>query len=222
MLSSFSGKENQLWKISDSYNGLYKITNKQFPKYQLASKSPFAEGNKLGLANSEKSTDFGWKLIEVCETKQTAYKSHTIPCTIEAEDFDSGCSGQAFYDTDEVNEGGQYRIKEGVDIEVSSAGSYNIGWTRRGEWLSYTVDVKKTSSYQISFFIASSYDSGKLHLECDAVDLTGTISIPNTGGFQKWGVINKNVKLEAGQHELKLVIDGELLNIDKMVFAEMK
>jgi hypothetical protein len=88
--------------------------------------------------------------------------------------------------------------------------------------MAYTVTVNKSATYHVSFYISSSYDSGKLHLECDGSDKTGIISIPNTKGFQNWEVIKKTVKLDAGQHVLKLVVDGDLLNIDKMVFEEIK
>jgi hypothetical protein len=35
-------------------------------------------------------------------------------------------------------------------------------------------------------------------------------------------VIKKTTKLDAGQHLLKLVINGDCVNLDKMVFKEIK
>jgi hypothetical protein len=52
------------------------------------------------------------------------------------------------------------------------------------------------------------------------VDKTGTISVPSTSGFQNWEVVTKTVTLNAGQRLLKLVVDGDFFNIDKMVFTE--
>ena len=221
-ISHFTGNDNQFWKIENAYNGLFRISNKQFPNIILSVNTPLVEGIKAGLLKSENGASFGWKLLEICEMKQEAYKPHTIPCTIEAEDFDTGCPGDAYYDKDDINQGGQYRPNEGVDIEKCSSGGYNVGWTQAGEWMAYTVTVSKSAAYQVSFTIASSYDSGKFHLECDGKNKTGTISVPNTIGFQNWKVITKNVSLDAGQHVLKLVVDGELWNIDKMVFEEIK
>ena len=220
-IAHITGKDNQLWKMENSYNALIKISNKQFPEKILSVSSPIKEGAKAGFLASAKGASFGWKLLEVCEMKQEAFKPHTIPCSIEAEDFDTGCPGDAYFDRDDVNEGGQYRTG-GVDIEKCSAGGYNVGWMRAGEWTAYTVTVSKPATYQVSFTIASSYDSGKFHLECDDTDKTGIISVPNTQGFQNWQVIKKNVTLDAGQHVLKLVVDGDLWNIDKMVFEETK
>ena len=222
VISTITGKDNQLWKIEDARNGLFQISNKKFSNIMLSVNSPAAEGNKAEALNSESSSLSGWKLMEVCEMKQDAFGPNHIPGTIEAEDFDTGCAGDAFYDRDDINEGGQYRPGEGVDIEKCSAGGFNIGWTNRGEWLAYTVTVSKTATYRISFLVASAYDSGMLHLECDGADKTGIISIPNTAGFQNWEAIYKTVNLDAGRHVLKVTVDGALLNLDKMVFEEVK
>jgi alpha-L-fucosidase len=218
--SEFSGKDNQYWEIENAHNALLKISNKQFPSIILSVNAPLSAGMKAGLLNSENGSFFGWRLSEVCEMKEEAFKPHTIPGTVEAEDYDTGCPGDVYYDADENNQGRQYRPDEGVDIDTCSAGGYTLGWTRAGEWLSYTVTVSKSASYRISFHVASAYDSGKLHLEYDGADKTGTVSIPNTAGFQNWAVVQKTVKLETGQHVLKVVVDGDLLNLDKMVFEE--
>jgi alpha-L-fucosidase len=220
-ISNSTGKDNQLWKIDDAHSGLLIISNKQFPNMILAVSDSLAEGSKIEVINSENGS-YKWKLMEVCELKQEAYEPHTIPVTIEAEDYDVGCEGDAYYDSDDINQGGQYRPNRGVDIEKCSAGGYNIGWTNIGDWMAYTVNVNKTATYDVSFHVASSYDSGKFHLESDGVDQTGVISVPNTKGFQNWTVVKKSIKLNAGQHVLKFVVDGDLFNIDKIVFEEGK
>jgi alpha-L-fucosidase len=222
VISNFVGKDNQFWEIDDVHNGLFRISNKQFPNILLSVNSALTEGNKAELLNSENGSFFGWKLIEVCELKQEAFKPNIIPGTVEAEDFDIGCPGDAYYDADESNQGRQYRPNEGVDIDTCSAGGFTLGWTRAGEWLTYTVTVSKSAVYRISFYVASAYNSGKLHLECDGADKTGIISIPNTTGFQNWEVVPRTMKLDEGQHILKVVVDGDLLNLDKMVFEEIK
>lgn len=221
-LSKFTGNENQFWKIEDARNGLFRISNKKFPQLTLSVNNSLSEGEKAGLQNSSNSTPAGWKFMEVCEIKQEAFKPHIVPGTIEAEDFDAGCAKDAYNDRDEINEGGQYRLNQGVDIERCSAGGYNVGWTYTGDWMAYTVTVSKSTTYQVSFFVASSYDSGKFHLECDGKDIIGIVSVPNTAGFQNWEVITKTIKLDAGQHLLKIVVDGSFFNLDKTLFEELK
>jgi len=212
---------NQLWRLEDAYNGLIRISNKQFPNRILSVNTPFAKGNMAELQDSENGSSSVWKLMEVCEIRQEAFKPHTVPGIIEAEDFDIGCPGDAYYDGDDINEGGQYRPTEGVDIESCSAGGYNVGWTHTGEWIAYTVTVKKSANYQVSFYIASNFDNAKMHLECDGENKTGIISIPNTSGYQSWDVVKKVIKLDTDQHVLKLVVDGDFLNLDKMIFEKI-
>lgn len=217
--STCTGADNQQWKIDESFEGLLKITNKQFTGCALSVNSEIANGTKANLVKiGEQST--GWKLLEVCETKQTAYKPHTIPGTIEVEDFDLGCPGDAYFDKDEGNSGGQYRPNEGVDIEVCKAGGYNTGWANSGEWTAYTVTVAKSGNYKLSLFVATPAEGGKLHVEFDGVDKTGLISVMNTGGYQNWKTVSKLVQLTAGQHVMKIYLDNadSGLNMDKVVF----
>ena len=217
--SDNSGGDNQLWKINNVHNGFVKISNKQFPDMLLSIDNSLAEGSNAELSNS-KNGSFKWKLIEVCEIKEEAYKPHSIPGTVEVEDYDTGCPGDAYYDSDDINQGGRYRPNEGVDIDTCSEGGYTLGWTNAGEWLAYTVMVDKPATYSVSFYIATTTDNTKLHLECDGENKTGIVSIPNTKGFQSWEIVKRNIKLDAGKHILKLVIDGGPLNVDKMVFTE--
>jgi alpha-L-fucosidase len=221
IISDYSGNENQLWKLDDAHNGMLRISSKQYPDRILSVNLPFEEGNMAELQGSGNGSSSIWKLKEVCETRQEAFTLHTVPGIIEAEDFDIGCPGDSYYDRDEINEGGQYRTAEGVDIEKCSTGSYNVGWTHTGEWMAYTVTVKKSANYQVSFYIASNFDNAKMHLECDGENITEVISIPNTSGFQSWEVVKKTVKLDTGQHVLKLVVDGDFFNLDKMLFKEI-
>ena len=222
IVSDFTGGDNQFWKIENVRNGLLKISNKQFPNSVLSVNTILSEGEKVGLVNSNDLSPFGWQFMEVCEMKQEAFKSHVIPGTIEAEDYDSGCPGDAYYDRGMENSGGQYRQSEGVDIEKCSTGGYNVGWTFTDEWMAYTVSVSKTATYRVTFHIASTSDNSKLHLECDGENKTGIITLPNTAGFQTWEVVKKEVKLDEGKHVLKILIDGDGLNLDKMVFEEIK
>ena len=216
-LSDFTGNDNQLWKIDNSFNALYKISNKQFSDLSLSVNGGIKEGNIAEMVSVPDSS-FGWRLMEVCELKQEAFKPNNIPGIIEAENFDIGCPGDAYFDKDEVNAGGKYRQNQPVDIDTCSAGTYLVGWTNPGEWLAYTVSVKKSANYQISFYLATIYDTAKLHLECDGSDKTGIISVPNTAGFQNWTVVMKKIKLDAGEHVMKLYIDNGGFNVDKMVF----
>jgi alpha-L-fucosidase len=215
-IAAVSDNDNQIWRIEDAHGGLFKITNTQFPPKALAVYGALNDGSVSGLSASD-SSSFKWVLHEVCETKQTAYKKHVIPGTIEAEDYDIGCPDDAYHDSDEINRGGKYRPGEGVDIDVYEGG-YTLGWVSEGEWLVYTVDVAQAGRYDLILSLAGNSDHAKLHVEFDGADKTGSISVPNTGGFQTFENVKRTLELEAGQHQMKVFIEAGPFNLDKVVF----
>ena len=141
-----------------------------------------------------------------------------IPGRIEAEAYNSGGEGVGYHDTDSANNGGAYR-SEGVDIETCSEGGYNVGWTNAGEWLKYTVSVSAGGSYNLTIRYASTSD-GSLHIEDEnGNNLTGSVSLPSTGGWQTWQSKVVPVTLATGNHTLKLVEDTGGYNLNYLNFA---
>jgi hypothetical protein len=132
-----------------------------------------------------------------------------IPGTVQCEDFDEGGSGSAYADNSAENEGGEYRDTE-VDISVSEGpgGGYTLSFVGAGEWLQYTVDVGSGGRYNFSFMIASDGAGGTFHLEVDGEDVTGPMTVPNTGGWQSWQLLVKSgVVLQPGEQTWRLVMD---------------
>ncbi len=130
--------------------------------------------------------------------------------TLQAENFDNGGEGVAYHDADAANLGGKYRTGEGVDIETvaNDTGSYDVGWVKAGEWLGYTVHVDATGTYDLNFAVAAASSNGEFHVELDGNDISGPLTIPNTGGWQNWQKLPKNgVQLTQGDHFLKLMMD---------------
>jgi alpha-L-fucosidase len=216
-VTQFNDSDGQYWKIDLSYEEMLLISTRQNPSQYLSINNDKASltGDK-GLASN-------WKLLEICETIQSPYKPHSIPGTIEVEDFDHGCAGDAWFDRDDNNAGGQYRTDTGVDIEVSSAGGYNVGWTNTGEWLAYSVEVLREGDYELTFYVASNSGSGKIRLESEDKNLTGTISLPNTGGYQQWKPVKTSLRLKAGKQVLKIYVEysNSDFNLDKMTFRKI-
>ncbi|NQT24340.1 carbohydrate-binding protein [candidate division KSB1 bacterium] len=145
-----------------------------------------------------------------------------IPGTIQAEDYDTGGEGLAYHDTDTENSGGEYR-SEGVDIEVCGEGGYNVGWINADEWLEYTINVASTGTYDLEMRIARSpIGSSSLHVESDGNDVTGIMTVPSTGGWQTWTSINQTgVSLTAGQHVLRIYMDGGSFNLNRITFTSV-
>ncbi len=153
----------------------------------------------------------------VVSTVQTPYAGViALPGTIEAENFDKGGQGIAYYDNDANNISNGYRTTEGVDIEACSEGGFNLAYSNSGEWTEYTVNVASTGSYNIATRVASPI-GGSFHIEMDGANVTGTLTAPNTGGWQNWVNVSKTVLLTAGQHIMRFYIDTKEFNTHKFV-----
>jgi probable HAF family extracellular repeat protein len=151
--------------------------------------------------------------------------SHAVPGIIQAEDYDGGGQNVGYFDTTVNNEGDAYRDDD-VDIQATSdgGGGYNVGWTSRGEWLQYTVNVASAGTYRLDLRVAANGAGGRLHLESNGVDKSGPIIIPNTGGWQAWQTVSAPVTLAPGLQRLRLVIDaagptGIVGNINRLQFT---
>lgn len=141
-----------------------------------------------------------------------------IPGTIEAANYDIGGEGLAYHDQDPSNNGGAYRPNEGVDLEKSSEGDYDVGWTNAGEWEKYTVQVATTGWYVIETHAASPANNAAYHIEFDGVNLTGLVKIPNTGGYQNYTRVYSTVYLTAGRHIMTFYVEGAQFNFTKFIF----
>ena len=143
----------------------------------------------------------------------------TIPGKIEAEEFDFGGEGIAYAEWDAANQGGYFRTAEGVDIEVSSDGGYDVGYINTGEWMKYSVNVTRAGSYTLQSRVAAPGEGGLMHVELDGVNISGLITIPNTNGWQTWTTMNiVTSSLQTGAHVIRIVIDNGGFNIDYLNF----
>ncbi len=141
-----------------------------------------------------------------------------IPGTIEAENYDLGGQNVSFGSTAAINTGGFYRLSDGIDIEQCTDinGGYDVFNNQLGEWMQYTVNVNQTGTYQISARVASILNSSAMHFEVDGTNVTGTINVTSTGGWQTWSTVTSNsFNLQAGTHTIKLVVESGLFSINK-------
>ena len=136
---------------------------------------------------------------------------YAIPGTFEVENFDNGGEGIAYHDMESANQGSVYRTTEGVDIQATTdtGGGYNVGWLKTGEWMKYTVNVNQGGTYTLGIRLANAETGAVMHVEIDGVNVTGSIAVPNTGGYQVWQTLNiPNINLSAGQHVMRVVADA--------------
>jgi thermitase len=130
----------------------------------------------------------------------------TLPGFLHPERFDEGGEGSAYHDTTLGNSGAAFRPTD-VDVQSSSDGGYNVGWVSTGEWLQYSVEVATSGPYLVQFRVAAPSAGGSFHLEAGGLNVSGTLTVPNTGDWQAWQTVSTTVTLPAGQQRLRIVFD---------------
>lgn len=143
-----------------------------------------------------------------------------IPGRLEAERYDVGGAGYAYEDKDDVNEGKVFRNDEGVDLDENGEGGYVLGWTAKGEWLEYTVDVKYDDEYTFIAKVASGVENSGFSLSIDGKDIAGgKITAPKGEDWTTYTTVEgETSQLTAGKHILKLTIESDYINIDYIDF----
>jgi fibronectin type 3 domain-containing protein len=153
-----------------------------------------------------------------------------VPGTIDVENYDLGGEGSGYHDEEEANNGGAYRPSEGVDIEATSdtGGGYNVGWLAAGEWLNFTVDVAKAGPYALGVRIATPNAGTSLHIEAGGTNVSGSIPVPSTGGWQTWQTMAAGkITLPAGRQVIRLFAEtpgtamAYLYNINKLTLTKL-
>ena len=145
-----------------------------------------------------------------------------IPGTVMAENYDTGGQGVGYNVTSVNGTDNGYR-SDGVDLETASAPATgnDIGWTTGGQWFNYTVNVATAGTYAVTFEVAApSAVTDGFHLSnSSGSNLSGSVNVPSTGGWQTWTTVTATVTLPAGQQVLTLDQDNGGWNIDSAVFA---
>jgi hypothetical protein len=165
-----------------------------------------------GIAESGGVGNYNWLRFTVASPSSTPFGGTpaALPGTVQAENFDEGAPRVAYFDTTAGNTGGKYRTTD-VDIESTTdvGGGYNVGWTRPGEWLKYSVTVASAGTYAVDVRVANTGTGARFHIEIDGIDRTGPMNVPNTGGWQVWQTMSKTgLSLSAGAHVIRLMFDA--------------
>ena len=145
-----------------------------------------------------------------------------VPGTVQAENYDTGGQGVG-YDVSSTNGSANSYRPDGVDIEATTdtGGGYDIGWTAAGQWFKYTVNVATAGTYTVGFRVAApGAVTDALHItNSSGANLTGSVSIPATGGYQTWTNVTATVTLPAGEQTLTLDQDAAGWNVNYLTFT---
>ena len=151
-----------------------------------------------------------------------------VPGTVYAANYDTGGQGVAYNVTSVNGSANSYR-SDGVDLEETAdtenttapGGAYDMGWTTPGQWFNYTVDVTTAGTYTVAFRLSSPYGiTDALHIDnSSGTNLTGTVAVPNTGGYETWTTVDASITLPAGEQTLTVDQDTNGWNFHFMTFT---
>jgi endonuclease/exonuclease/phosphatase family metal-dependent hydrolase len=143
----------------------------------------------------------------------------SLPGTVQAANFDDGGEGVAYHDSTPGNLGGAYRSTD-VDIQPSSTGGYNVGWTTAGEWLNYSVAVAADGDYTLQLQVATPYSGQSVHIGfAGPINMWTSVPIPSTGDWQTWTTVNVPATLGAGFQIMTVLFDTGWVNLEQISVA---
>ena len=149
--------------------------------------------------------------------------SETSVTKIEAENYDRGGNGGAYFDNTLDNLGGEYRVA-GPDIQKTSdcGNGFNVGWILPGEYLQYTVEAPVAGSYKLTLRTARQpsgvasvdvfvgpRDGSNIGDDSDEVLAAQFTDIKSTNDWQVWRNDSRNIELDAGVQTLQIETTGE-------------
>jgi hypothetical protein len=145
-----------------------------------------------------------------------------VPGTVQAANYDTGGQGTGYNVTSVNGSANSYR-PDGVDLEACSDTGCgdDIGWTGTGQWFRYTVKVATARTYTVTLRLSSpSGVSDALHIASSSgANLSGSVSAPDTGGWQTYATATVSVALPAGQQTLTIYQDNGGWNIHDLTFS---
>ncbi len=208
-------EDGSIAKVS-FYNGSVKLGEVTTPPFQIQWQSVTGNLNLFAIATDDLGlTASSGKISGIVAPEQV------FPGTIQAEDYDIGVEGVTFHELSAGNKFGFYR-NDNVDLEqcTDTDGGYSLGDFQNGEWTQYTVNVGETGIYSLDLRVATQMAGTGLAILVDDKNVTGTISVPNTGGWQTWTTITKTgIQLSIGSHKIKLLSVAQYVNVNYLTFS---
>ena len=171
-----------------------------------------ANARYLRLYSTQRATTYGNSLWEFeVYAPTSAPVALALPARIEAEKY------ARFSDSTPTNLGTAACSSTAVDAQPTTdpnGGVCNIAYTDPGEWLEYDVTVASAGSFDLTARLASASAGKSVHIEIDGVNLSGSLVAPSAGWQSFADVAVRAVKIAAGAHRLRLVMDTGSTNVN--------
>jgi hypothetical protein len=136
------------------------------------------------------------------------------------ENYDKGGAGLAYNDLSAGNKFGFYR-QDDVDIEecTDTTGGYSLGDFQTTEWVEYSLNITEAGLYDLVLRAATQSTGAKLSIIIGSKNVTSSLAVPSTGGWQVWTDITiPRIQLAAGETIMRVTAAGEYANINYIDF----
>ena len=110
----------------------------------------------------------------------------------------------------------------GIQTEstLDNGGGDNIGYVDDGDWLTYNVNMAQAGNVTVTYRVASDGIGGVIRLEQGGGEVSyGTVTVPNTGGWQAWQDVSHTVSLPAGAQTIAIAADIGGWNLNYLSIA---
>ena len=108
-----------------------------------------------------------------------------------------------------------YALMNGVQTEPCNEGGLNVGYIDAGDWMVWDVNLPSSGTYTVSYRVASLNGGGSFQLEkAGGSPIYGSLSVPNTNGWQNWTTISHQVNLSAGQQQIAIYTPNGGFNLN--------
>jgi hypothetical protein len=157
--------------------------------------------------------------------------SASVPCEIQARDFDYGGEGLGFHDVSNRTPNSSYRTAAGDELSktVDIEGGGNLGYVGVGEWLVFTVDVQDAGVYAADVYLSVNNSAGGSFSFSADGNRSATVTAPNQGSWSSWVWVfeqypdlksqQPSFRLSAGKHKFRFSVDGGGFNLMSFKFT---
>ncbi|WP_247003300.1 glycosyl hydrolase [Halosolutus gelatinilyticus] len=103
------------------------------------------------------------------------------------------------------------------DTEDNGEGGQSIGWIDAGDWWEYDAPIDTGGSVDLTARVSSPYDGTAFRVEVDGQNVSGTVDVPNTGGWHDWTTVTAatDVTVDAGS-TIRVVSESNSWNFDEL------
>jgi hypothetical protein len=201
---TYAGNSNEEWQAVSLGNGYYKFVGQGSGLCLDTPGASTANGVQLQIYTCNGTAAQAWKLVTPSAGNSEEPYGGTprqIPGTVLAENYDTGGQGVGYNVTSVNGTDNGYR-SDGVDLETASspATGNDLGWSAAGQWFRYTVNVSTAGpTRSASWLPRKALSTDAFHLSnSSGTNLTGSVAVPDTGGWQTWTTVTASVTLPAG------------------------